>query len=391
MGFIVKLILSAMISLSILSSATVEDQGEGMSYSQLGLLPGPSEPTLPGFIPGPCYGPSNCLSVAVSLAGSGSAKEKGYLTQGKSLEFLISVKNKGSEEVTADLGVSSQKCPLDWFSWIEESLAIPAGGTRSKSLLVSADTEAAAGSYDFTVDATSRCCKSNSGRGEFRVQALDYASETAISGTGQFRLNKNVRSMNSGVKSTKDIRFSGSVDALVKNEYLVDGSRGKNPNFEAQDAVENYNAIYPGDSLVGTESFKSSAVFGGVGAKLQESYDLMQMEFESQSFNLHQTGSLKKSAEFKTADNFTGFYMIDSKQAIPGQRNMAEREEYLGSFEISRRIVFRNEDQSEPRCTGVACDEVQKSDELRPFPKPCSSGSCKKFSESLNAFSESAR
>jgi hypothetical protein len=142
---------------------------------------------------------------------------------------------------------------------------------------------------------------------------------------------------------------------------------------------------------VGTESFKSSAVFGGVGAKLQENYDLMQMEFESQSFNLHQTGSLKKSAEFKTADNFTGLYMIDAKQAIPGQRNTAEREEYLGSFEINRRIVFRNEDKSEPRCTGVVCDEVQKNDENRRLPMPCSSGSCKKFSESLHAFSESAR
>ncbi|MDD1735765.1 MAG: hypothetical protein LUO92_04940, partial [Methanothrix sp.] len=259
------------------------------------------------------------------------------------------------------------------------------------SLLVSSDTDAAAGSYDFTVDATSSCCKSNTGMGVFRVQALDYASETAISGTGQFRLNKNVRSMNSGVKSTKDIRFSGSVDALVKNEYLVDGSKGKNPNFEAQDAVDNYNAVYPGDSLVGAESVKSSAVFGGLGAKLQESYNLMQMEYESQSFNLHQTGSLKKSAEFKTADNFTGFYMIDAKQAIPGQRNMAEHEEYLGSFEIKRRIVFRNDEADKPKCVGVVCDETQKSDEPRPFPHPCSSGSCKKFTESLHAFSESAR
>lgn len=384
-------LLLIMILLSVTSQATVEDQGGGMGLSDVGILSGLDEPDLPGYFPSPCNDPSDCLSVYVSLAGSGSAKEKGYLTQGKSLEFLVSVKNKGSREVTATLGIISQKCPLEWFSWLEESLVIPAGGTRSKSLLVSTDANAPAGSYDFAVDATSRCCKSNSGRGEFRVQALDYASETAISGTGQFRLNKNVRSMNSGVKSTKDIQFRGSVDALVKNEYLVDGSKGKNPNFEAQDAVDNYNALYPGDSLVGTESFKSSAVFGGVGAKLQENYDLMQMEFESQSFNLHQTGSLKKSAEFKTADNFTGLYMIDAKQAIPGQRNTAEREEYLGSFEINRRIVFRNEDKSEPRCTGVVCDEVQKNDENRRLPMPCSSGSCKKFSESLHAFSESAR
>ena len=386
-----KRFLLILILLSISSHATVEDQGGGMGLSEADILSGPYEPGLPGYLPSPCYGPSDCLSVYVSLAGSGSSKEKGYLTQGKSLEFLISVKNKASKEVTATLGISSQKCPLEWFSWLEESLVIPAGGTRSKSLLVSADTNAAAGSYDFTVDATSRCCKSNSERGEFRVQALDYASETAISGTGQFRLNKNVRSMNSGVKSTKDIQFRGSVDALVKNEYLVDGSKGKNPNFEAQDAVDNYNAIYPGDSLIGTESFKSSAVFGGVGAKLQESYDLMQMEFESQSFNLHQTGSLKKSAEFKTADNFTGFYLIDAKQAIPGQRNLAEHEEYLGSFEINRKIVFRNEETDKPKCAEGGCENEKETEHNSRRRDDPSCSSFEKFDQALGAFSQSAQ
>ena len=131
-----------MILLSVTSQATVEDQGGGMGLSDVGILSGPDEPDLPGYFPSPCNDPSDCLSVYVSLAGSGSAKEKGYLTQGKSLEFLVSVKNKGSREVTATLGISSQKCPLEWFSWLEESLVIPAGATRSKSLLVSTDANA---------------------------------------------------------------------------------------------------------------------------------------------------------------------------------------------------------------------------------------------------------
>jgi hypothetical protein len=82
-------------------------------------------------------------------------------------------------------------------------------------------------------------------------------------------------------------------------------AKGRNPNFEEQDAVDNYLALQPGDALFGTESFKSSAVFGGVGAKVTEAYNVQQMEFKSQDFNLYQTGSLKKTAEFKTADNFT--------------------------------------------------------------------------------------
>jgi len=339
-----KELLLILILMAIPAGATVEDPGGGSISATGSTWPVQTEPSLPTFLPGPspCPDPPQCLIVSVDLVGPNADSEKIYVTQGKTLEFLVSVENRGSSEVTASLGISSRSCPMEWFSWTEESLSIPAGSTRTRKLLVSTDTNGMAGTYDFAVDASSSCCKSNQEARDFIIQDLDYASETAISGTGQFRLNKNVRSMNSGIKSNKEILFSGSVDALVKNEYLVDGSLGKNPNFEAQDAVDNYNALSPGDSLIGSESFKSSAVFGGVGAKLQESYDLQQMEFESQSFNLHQTGSLKKTADFKTANNFTGFYLIDAKQTIPGQKNLLEHEEYLGSFEISRKILFRN-------------------------------------------------
>jgi len=200
--------------------------------------------------------------------------------------------------------------------------------------------------------------------------------------------------MNSGIKSTKDVLFSGSVDALVKNEYLVDAAKGKNANFQEKDAVDNYNAVSAGDALTGTESFKSSAIFGGVGARVRESYDVQQMEFKSQDFTLHQTGSLKKTAEFKTADNFTGYYLIDAKQVVPGEKSLKEFEEYFGSFEINRRILFRNDaKKSSDSCQGGDCEGIasgsanstSKSSSIRVI-SPCKSISCNNFVNRLNSF-----
>jgi hypothetical protein len=200
--------------------------------------------------------------------------------------------------------------------------------------------------------------------------------------------------MNSGIKSTKDVLFSGSVDALVKNEYLVDAAKGKNANFQEKDAVDNYNAVSAGDALTGSESFKSSAIFGGVGARVRESYDVQQMEFKNQDFTLHQTGSLKKTAEFKTADNFTGYYLIDAKQVVPGEKNLKEFEEYFGSFEINRRILFRNDAQkSSDTCQGGDCEGIA-SGTAKPTSKPsglrvispCKSISCNNFVNRLNSF-----
>jgi len=196
--------------------------------------------------------------------------------------------------------------------------------------------------------------------------------------------------MNSGIKSSKNVLFSGSVDALVKNEYLVDKALGKNANFQEKDAIDNYNAVSPGDTLIGTESFKSSAIFGGVGAKVRESYNVQQMEFKNQDFTLHQTGSLKKTAEFKTADNFTGYYLIDARQVVPGQKSLKEFEEYFGSFEINRRILFRDAAKSKTPCLEGDCLKGPSIKTPTPsFTSPCLSGSCNDFVNRLNSFGNS--
>ncbi len=336
--------LIMMITMLILTAcqaqATVEDPG--MTLGDVSATwPGLPTPSIPDYLPSPCGGDSGALSVDITLTGPESERDKSYTTQGNGLDFVVTVTN------------------------VE-------------------------GRYRFAVEASAKCRTSASKEASVRVQAYDYASETAISGSGQFQMSKDLRSMKSGIKSSKDVIFSGSVDALVKNEYMVNEARGKNANFIERDAVDNYNALASGDALVGTESFKSSAIFGGVGAKVKETYDLQQMEFKSQDFTLHQTGSLKKTAEFKTMDNFTGYYLLDAKQSVPGQKSLKELEEYFGSFEINRRILFRNNAESKPacedgECQGIATPAANSSRSL-PVSSPCTSSSCQNFVNRLNNF-----
>ena len=367
--------------------ATVEDSGMASGDVSGSPWTGSTSPSLPTFLPSPCSGDDGSLTVTISLTGPTSEQENLYTTPGKPLDFMVTVSNVGRTEVEAQVGVKPEGCPFDWFSWTTTPLTIPAGVSRSVALQVSPDTNAVAGEYKFAVEASAKCRSSEPCSKTFKVQAFDYASETTVAGTGQFQINKDLRSMNSGIKSTKNVLFSGSVDALVKNEYLVDKALGKNANFQEQDAVDNYNAVSLGDALVGTENFKSSAIFGGVGAKVRESYDVQQMEFKNQDFTLHQTGSQKKTAEFKTADNFTGYYLIDAKQVIPGQKNLKEFEEYFGSFEINRRILFRDAAKSKTPCLEGDCLKASGIKEPTPsFTSPCLSGSCNDFVDRLNSF-----
>lgn len=374
--------------------ATVEDSDAASGEVSSSTWTVPTSPTLPTYLPSPCSGDSGRLSVKIDFTGPESEPDKWYTTPGKPLDFMVTISNDGMTEVEAQASIKPESCPFEWFSWTTTFVTIPAGVSRSVALQVLPDKSAIAGEYIFEVETSAKCRSPDSFPAKFRVQAFDYASETSVSGSGQFQINKDLRSMNSGIKSSKNVLFSGSVDALVKNEYMVDKALGKNANFLEQDAVDNYNAVSLGDALVGTESFKSSAIFGGVGAKVRESYDVSQMEFKSQDFTLHQTGSLKKNAEFKTADNFTGYYVIDAKQIVPGQKNLLEFEEYFGSFEINRRILFRDDTKSSAPCQEGDCLKAPSISTPAPssssFTSPCSSGSCNKFTNALNAFVKSA-
>jgi hypothetical protein len=112
------------------------------------------------------------------------------------------------------------------------------------------------------------------------------------------------------------------------------------------------------------------------------------MEFKSQDFNLYQTGALKKMADFKTADNFTGFYAIDAKQSVPGQRNLNEYDEYRGSYDITRRILFKGlqdtVDQGPCSDSTGGCNRYKRPT----FISPCLTGSCDDFVNNLNSFAK---
>jgi hypothetical protein len=364
----------------------------------------PASPSMPNYLPSPCYGDSGRLNVDISQSGPESDRDKAYITQGSALSFMVSVENEGDTEVEADLSINPRGCPFEWFSWATETLTIPAGGSRSLPLQIKPDVNAAAGKYKFEVEATGNCRSAGQEATEFVVQAMDLASETYISGKGDVQITKNLKSMNSGIRSSKDVSFNGVVDDMVKNEYLVVGAKGRNPNFWEKDNVDNYTAVE--SNLIGTESFKSSAVFGGVGARVTETYNVKEMSYKDQNFTLHQTGSLKKTAEFQTRDDFNGTYIIDAKQSIPGQQNLKEFERYEGEFEIARRIVFR--DQTKPSsapcqegdCPGISvpkkkplcqkgdCSGVYVPKRLAPVyvVSPCQSISCHSFTDRLNGF-----
>jgi len=87
----------------------------------------PSTPSLPTYLPSPCSGDSGSLSVSISITGPESEPDKSYTTQGKPLDFIVTIKNAGETDAETEVNVKPEGTPLEWFSWTTTSINIPAG------------------------------------------------------------------------------------------------------------------------------------------------------------------------------------------------------------------------------------------------------------------------
>jgi len=182
------------------------------------------------------------------------------------------------------------------------------------------------------------------------VQDHDYVSETMIAGTGKnVTINRDFKNMAVAVKVKKRIKFSGEVECLTENEYLIVNARGNNANYEQESMIVGYKATGPGDSLIGDERFKSCAVMGGTGVKFHERYEIPydptkngSMEMRCTNLNHHITGDMARKTELCTYNNFTnGRYLLESGQSVPCTRRSSNREEYIGDLTVARHIIYR--------------------------------------------------
>ena len=125
--------LSMLILMMGIAPATVEDLSNSADTGSI-LPTTPSLPSIPISTPNLCASVSY-LIVNVDLTGPQSEADRGYTTQGKGLDFVVTVKNEGSTDADTELSIDPEGCDLGWFSWTTTSMNIPPGASRSKKFL----------------------------------------------------------------------------------------------------------------------------------------------------------------------------------------------------------------------------------------------------------------
>jgi len=245
----------------------------------------------------------------------------------------------------ASVSIIPGDAPASWFSWLNQDLLFPYT-TESWPLDITIPqtlSEDAGGIYTITVVAVDSWGSSMQETATLVVQNHDYVSETLLMGDGAAVLNENIKNMAVAVKVKRHIDFSGEVQCLTKNEYLMVNAKGKNTNYEQESVVSEYSATLPGHHLIGDERFKSCAVMGGTGAKFHELYAIFgSMESRCANLNHHMTGDMARKTELCTYNNFTqGYYLLEQGQSIPCTRSVSGSEEYIGNLTVARHLIYR--------------------------------------------------
>ena len=285
-----------------------------------------------------------CISPLASAYGIGVSvtPDEEYVTPTLSFTpdkdvalYTIAVQNYYNYTKTVNIYVYSS--PQVALNWSHKTVNVNAYGVAKATLMAYSSQ---AGEYDITIvasttdDMISTSCK-------LVVQEFDYASETSISGEGTFSLVKRVFDMHAAIDSESFVMSNGSIDGFVKNDYLVRHPVDKIPNFKKVSAVNTFNGN--ASFLLEKEKFLHSFAFGGTGARINEEFVVSNMEGRFEKIEAHTDNIVDAKTEFKTFNDFYGYFKLHAKQSLPGKGGYEEFNELFGDYEFYRHIVFKKD------------------------------------------------
>ena len=274
----------------------------------------------------------------------------------KTVTYNIFVQN-GEEAGLISVAVNIGNCDISWFDnpenvaagWspgLSQTISLNANEGTTLSLYINVPLtlgKDAGGTYDFVV-AAGKPGSYLSKPATLVVQDHDYVSETLVVGTAEeVTITENYRNMAIATEVEKVITFSGTVDCLTKNVYVIKNAKGNNANYEQEAMVNNYRQrpAEPSDLLYGDERFKSCAAFGGTGADIHEIYAVNWMESRSENLNHHVTGDQKLKTELCTRNTFDGELLIDARQSVPCSKRIVDTKYFFGNLTAAEHIILR--------------------------------------------------
>ena len=210
------------------------------------------------------------------------------------------------------------------------------------------------------------------------VQEGEFTNGLKVAGTGYFEVGVSVKDRNLALEYNSFMTGDGD---LEMDTGTVESQRaGRLPGMGNSSAIplnlwENTRISYSGTTpMVGTKYINSKSFWGGIGAEVQESFSVTEMEREGSTFfastnpssyttdpdeiaRLIRTSPVD-SVGISTRNSFNGTWQTDAHLHKFLTKDVKVHESFTGTFEVEKRLVFRDDpagDKREAGCEGIDC------------------------------------
>ena len=211
-----------------------------------------------------------------------------------------------------------------------------------------------------------------------QVQEGEFTNRLKVTGTGAFEVGVSVKDRHLALEYENVMYGDGD---LEMDTGTVESQRAaKLPGMGNGSAVplnlfENSKITYSGKTpMVGMKYMNSKAFWGGIGAEVQETFSVTEMEREGSSFfastdpasyvaDPNKIAELLKASPvhtvgIETKNSFNGTWQTDARMHKMFSKDLKVHESFTGVFDVEKRLTFHENPAEEKRqagCDGIDC------------------------------------
>jgi hypothetical protein len=169
-----------------------------------------------------------------------------------------------------------------------------------------------------------------------------FSVQSSVQGVGSFEIRSKIVDTETAINVKERIKGDTGSDgsiAMQSREILNGSVNITDPNDP--DFFHYMTIDFSGDMLRGSAKYASSAFYGGMGASIEENYDVTGMEKqETTTIKTTSAAGQKQSLNFKTMAVFTGKWGTTAEWKKPCKKDIKHTETFEGEFAVTKYLIF---------------------------------------------------
>jgi hypothetical protein len=169
-----------------------------------------------------------------------------------------------------------------------------------------------------------------------------FSVKSSVQGVGSFEIRNEIVDKEIAINVRERIKGDTGHDggvAMESEEILDESVNITDPNDP--DYFHSRTIDFSGDWLRGSAKYGSSAFYGGMGASVEENYNVTEME-KQETTTIKTTSAVgqKQSLNYNTMTVFKGKWGTTAEWKKPCKKDIKHTEMFEGEFAVSKYLIF---------------------------------------------------